>query len=213
MNIQLDKIKVLLPGTAKVLFRLNRLEIPTASHILLYGASGTGKTTLLHLIAGLFIADEGTVAIGDFRLNTMNPEERAVFRSHSIGFIFQKLNLIDYLTVRENIELGGVHRKLAAAAAENALRAVGLQDRSGELCARLSLGEQQRVAAARVLANDCKIILADEPTSSLDSKNADKVIDHLFEAAGTTRTLVVVSHDDRIHKRFEKRFRFEDMIQ
>jgi putative ABC transport system ATP-binding protein len=134
---------------------------------------------------------------------------RARIRKEHVGFVFQKLNLIDHLTCAENVRLG---RVLSSDVVSTVLDKVGLKSRQHELSVKLSLGEQQRVAIARVLASKPSVILADEPTSSLDSRNAEIVMDALFEAAGPNCTLVVVSHDERLRRRFAKSFRFEELV-
>ena len=212
MQIELSKVKVEIPQTKRELFKLDRLDLPKASQLLVHGASGKGKTTLLHLMAGLFLPSEGTVTLGKHQLNTLSDEQRALIRRQHIGFIFQKLNLIDYLTAEENVRLALPKSGTTAATITNALKQVGMADRARDLCGRLSLGEQQRVAVARVLAARPSVILADEPTSSLVAKNADAVMDALVEAAGNTSTLVIVSHDDRIRSRFLKHVKFEDLV-
>ncbi len=168
--------------------------------MLIKGPSGQGKTTLLHLMAGLFLPAEGHVEVGGTRLTSLSDDERGVFRRRHMGLIFQRLNLINHLTALENIELG-LQVKTDLRKAQQSLRSVGLQGRENERTSVLSLGEQQRVAIARVLTSEPQIILADEPTSSLDEKNASDVMDLLFEACDG-KTLIVVSHDHRIEKRF-----------
>lgn len=209
MKITLKDIKVNLPVSGKTLFHLPEFEVESGHKVLIEGESGKGKTTLLHLIAGLFYPAEGEVLLGEQRLNSLSDEERCHFRRANVGIIFQKLNLIEHLTALENVCLA--LGSLGTARAQAALKAVGLKDHMHERSSVLSLGEQQRVAVARVLASDAKIILADEPTSSLDEKNAANVMDLLFEAA-KHKTLVVVSHDHRIEKKFNTVVKFENMV-
>jgi putative ABC transport system ATP-binding protein len=191
-------------------FSIPDFKIENGTHLLIHGASGCGKTTLLHLIAGLLLPNEGHVEIDGKRLNHLTDSERCRFRHDKFGIIFQKLNLLDHLTALENVLLG-VHRD-DMEKARSALSLVNLSDRHGERCAHLSLGEQQRVAVARVLAQTPYIVLADEPTSSLDQKNCDFVMDALKKVS-KDKTLIVVSHDGRISKYFDQTLRFEDMIR
>jgi putative ABC transport system ATP-binding protein len=207
MDIRLSKIKVVLPKTEKTLFQFSQLDVPFGSKVLIQGASGKGKTTLLHLMAGLFLPDEGHVYWGETCLDNLSEEERAQFRENNAALIFQKLNLIDHLTALENVELA--LPKNSKEKAGRALEKVGLQEKKSVLSTFLSLGEQQRVAVSRAIAQNAKVILADEPTSSLDEKNAFQVMDALFEAS-QEKSLVVVSHDHRITKRFDRVMQFED---
>lgn len=205
-------IKVNLPGSGGTLFKLPEFSIESGAKVLIEGESGRGKTTFLHLIAGLFHPAEGTVEVGGHQLNTMNDEERCQFRRDHIGIIFQKLNLVEYLTPLENVLLSLGESARAREKAVTALKSVGLGERVNVRSSVLSLGEQQRVAVARVLAADAGIILADEPTSSLDEKNAANVMDLLFGAA-QGKTLLVVSHDHRIERKFNTLVQFSDLVR
>jgi ABC-type lipoprotein export system ATPase subunit len=212
-SILLDRIEVVLPNQRK-LFSLSRWEVPQGSHILVQGPSGAGKTTLLHLIAGLFLASSGEVKIGERNLKLLSDDARADLRREQIGVIFQKLNLLDHLTVSENIQL--VSRNLASSEAlssvAESIDRVKLSGRNDERCAHLSLGEQQRVAVARVLHQRPNILLADEPTSSLDDRNADFIIQAIKEAS-KNKTLIVVSHDQRLAKHFDHVVKFGELTK
>lgn len=199
-------MKVVLP-TGRELFRVPEFVVEPGERVLIEGSSGRGKTTFLHLLAGLFLPTEGVVEIGDQRTSQMSDNERCDLRRKSFGIVFQKLNLIEHLTALENVEIAQPVKSQSEALA--ALRAVKLEDRAGDLAATLSLGEQQRVAVARVLAVRPAIILADEPTSSLDDENAEFVMKSLFEAA-KGKSLVVVSHDHRVKKLFNRAQHFAD---
>jgi putative ABC transport system ATP-binding protein len=173
--------------------------------VLVEGESGKGKTTLLHLIAGLLRPESGSVKIGDFDFVGKSEHDLAEFRRRHLGLVFQKLNLIDHLTAAENVALAG------GADVDKALDRVGMLKRKDEWVNHMSQGEQQRVAVARVLAAKPALTLADEPTSSLDEKNATFVIKALQEAAAG-KTLIVVSHDHRIRPFFKQILRFEELI-
>lgn len=194
-QIHLQNVDVGLPS-GKKLFRVKNLQIPQGRHLLIQGRSGLGKTTFLHLIAGLFRPQQGSVQIAEKKLENLSDNERCDLRKKHIGVVFQKLNLLEHLTVAENIELVGKF-------SESLLESVQLQGRANELCSVLSLGEQQRVAVARVLAQKPEITLADEPTSSLDAENAHEVMKAL-KSVTQGRTLIVVSHDHRIEKYFDE---------
>ena len=213
MNIHLQKIHVQIgSGSAKKsLFHIDDLKIKHGDKMLIQGASGIGKTTFLHMLAGLFVPDQGDITVGDTCLTGLNEDARAQFRRHHMGIVFQKLNLIDHLTALENIELS-LRSPDDIKGAVEALDRVGLKGRDQDLTSLLSLGEQQRVAVARVLACDPKIVLADEPTSSLDGQNALEVIKLLMHACAD-KTLIVVSHDHRIASHFSTVIDFQELIQ
>ena len=174
--------------------------------MLLHGASGTGKSSLLHLIAGLMQPTSGDVRVGDRSLSTMSEPERSRLRRSSFGLIFQKLNLLSHLTSAENIALS----IFDPARVSWALEQVRMTAFANERVSNLSGGEQQRIAVARVLAQAPEILLADEPTSSLDDENAAFVADALKKAA-KGKTLLVVSHDDRLVSRFSDRRSLSDL--
>ena len=209
-DIELSNVRVEVPTRegARTLFAFPRLSIPQGEHLHIHGASGSGKTTLLHMISGLFVPAQGSIGVGSTRLDHLSDGGRAAFRRRHVGVIFQKLNLLEFLTVHENIRLGGADSPHLIQAA---IERVGLGERSGDLCSVLSLGEQQRVAVARILAFRPDIILADEPTSSLDEDNARVVIDALVECA-QGKTLVVVSHDERLRSRLRKTVDFRELV-
>ncbi len=171
---------------------------------MLRGASGAGKSTLLHLMAGLMLPTEGAVHVDDRNLNSMNDQERSRLRREHFGLIFQKLNLLTHLTVSENVELSlsGSSREERAKRVAQALARVKMAELAQVRASLLSGGEQQRVAVARVLAQGPMVILADEPTSSLDDENAAFVIKALKTAA-QGKTLFIASHDDRLKDSFQ----------
>lgn len=211
MNISLSNIIVKIGPEQRSLFKISNLEILSGAKILIKGASGKGKTTFLHLLAGLFVPAQGHIRVGDTEITALDDEHRTLFRRHNIGIVFQKLNLIEHLTALENIELSLRSQQDTKRAIE-ALKSVGLQSREHDKVSVLSLGEQQRVAIARVLAGDAKIVYADEPTSSLDEKNAFEVTELLIKAC-KDKTLVVVSHDHRIEKYFSTINDFEEITK
>lgn len=213
-DVWLNRVEVQLPNSTK-LFHIQNWKISHGSHVLVQGPSGCGKTTLLHLIAGLFQPSAGDVNIGKLNLKDLSEARRCDLRREKIGVVFQKLNLLERLTVRENLELLmspqskndlSAHSNLV----KDALKRVHMSDRLEDRCSYLSLGEQQRVAVARVLAQQPEIILADEPTSSLDLSNAEFVIEALKDAA-RGRTLIVVSHDERIASHFKQVLPFAEI--
>lgn len=192
------------------LFSIRSFQANSGESILIKGASGKGKTTFLHLLAGLFLPDEGEVFVDNVKLSDMDEASRCIFRRTNIGIVFQKLNLIEHLTPIENIELS-VRKGKSNQRAVECLEVVGLQGREHDKVSCMSLGEQQRVAIARALVGDFKIILADEPTSSLDEKNAIAVTKLLLQAS-QNKTLIVVSHDHRIEQFYSRVLDFEELI-
>ncbi len=211
MDIHLSKVKVQLPSQPGFLFQIKDLRIAQGSRLLIQGPSGRGKTTLLHLMAGLLLPTEGQISFGDYRLISMNDEERSLMRRNHMGIVFQTLNLIDHLTTFENVLLGLREEPDAASKAQEALDRVGLGSRLKDRSALLSLGERQRVAVARVLAAKPRLVLADEPTSSLDKINAEKVLEYFMDLP-TESTLVMVSHDERIRHHFSSALSFSEVI-
>lgn len=211
MDILLTDITVTVPPHRRLLFRIQKLLIPFGSRVLLHGASGIGKTTLLHLISGLFLPDEGKVKVGENELHLLTDSQRSKLRREQFGIVFQRLNLIDHLNALENVALPLNPHQDAFKRASRALEKMNLANLRHERVAAMSLGEQQRVAIARVLASSPSLILADEPTSSLDEKNATDVLDALWEATDK-RTLVMVSHDNRVRQRFDSVIEFQQLI-
>jgi len=173
------------------------------------GRSGSGKSTLLNLIAGIDEPTSGEVRLDGVSLRRMSASQRAVFRRHQVGFIFQFFHLIPTLTVVENVrlplELAGVSSPQAEAEAREGLRRVGLEGRVEAYPDRLSGGEQQRVAIARALANRPRLLLADEPTGNLDQATGDAVLDLLEERVREERaTLILVTHSRAVAARADK---------
>ena len=173
-------------------------------HGLIIGPSGCGKTTLLHLIAGLLAPSSGSLVVDQIELSALSETKRDRFRRARIGFIFQKLHLIDALSVEDNLFLA---QKLAAqipsrTAVLNLLARLGIAQLAKRYPAELSLGESQRAAIARALIINPRLILADEPTAALDDANALAFIDLLQEMAGD-RTLLLATHDSRVKQRIQ----------
>ncbi len=177
------------------------LQIPSGQFISVIGPSGSGKSTLLGLIAGLDAPTSGEIRLDGKDITRMGEDDLAELRGELIGFIFQSFHLIPSLTAYENIlvpmEIMGVSR--ARARAQALLDEVGLHERGHHYPSQLSGGEQQRVAIARAFANDPQILLADEPTGNLDSKNGSHIFDLLLKLnreRGTT--LLLVTHDQHL---------------
>jgi ABC-type lipoprotein export system ATPase subunit len=169
------------------------------------GASGSGKSTLLLIAGSLLRPDRGQVSIGDQDFTGLDPDRRSALRAATFGFVFQRFHLLPYLTVRENVLAATVARPLDRAAAESRigdlLGRFGLAHRADHLPAELSVGEMQRVALARALVNRPKVLLADEPTGSLDPENAEIVIRCFAEFAADGGTVLLATHDPALAAR------------
>jgi putative ABC transport system ATP-binding protein len=198
-------------GTLTILHEINFALRPRES-VAIVGASGSGKSTLLSIVAGLDVPSSGTVRLAGVDLFQLDEDARAAVRSTQVGFVFQSFQLLGNLTALENVmlplELLG--RTDARAAATEMLRRVGLAERLGHYPKVLSGGEQQRVALARAFVVRPAVLLADEPTGSLDFATGATVMELMFELnreAGTT--LVLVTHDREIAARCERQLRME----
>ncbi len=192
------------------------LRVAAGETVAIVGPSGSGKTTLLNLLGALDQPSSGSIAIGGTTLTGLDPAGAARFRSRSIGFIFQLHFLLPQCSVLENVlvpRLSGDWDEPAAttrARAESLLEQVGLQDRRDHRPWQLSGGEQLRVAIARALINQPKLILADEPTGSLDPATGDRIADLLLRTnAGAQVALVVVTHNPGLAARMQKTYRLE----
>ncbi|MEP6925671.1 MAG: ABC transporter ATP-binding protein, partial [Pyrinomonadaceae bacterium] len=177
------------------------LEIPDGQFVSIVGASGSGKSTLLGLIAGLDAPSSGQILIDGADITNMSEDKLATLRSEKIGFIFQSFHLIPSLTAYENVviplEIAGA--KNSKNRANELLESVELTNRAHHYPSQLSGGEQQRIAIARAFANNPKILLADEPTGNLDSKNGRHIFDLMTELHRTNgTTLVLVTHDEEL---------------
>src|SRR5580700_5562737 len=177
------------------------LEIKKGEYLAIAGPSGCGKSTLLAILGLLDSPTEGDYLLNGQPVSTLKLGDRCRIRNREIGFIFQAFNLIGDLTVYENVELPLTYRSMAFAErkekVENALERVGMAHRAKHYPAQLSGGQQQRVAVARALVGDPLILLADEPTGNLDSKNGDAVMDLLRDLHANGATICIVTHDPR----------------
>ena len=179
------------------------LRVGSDEIIALVGPSGSGKTTLCSIAGGILSATAGSIVIGGKDISDYSPKQLTDFRRESVGFVFQSVNLVPFLTARENLlvvdELGPRTGSKAKERADQLLEELGLADRAGNLPSQLSGGQRQRVAIGRSLMNEPELVLFDEPTSALDSTLGDQVV-HLIrdemKARGTAA--IIVTHDDRI---------------
>lgn len=189
------------------------MTIPDGEFVAITGASGSGKSTLLGLIAGLDAPSSGGIFIDGDEVTTMSEDELATLRSGKIGFVFQSFHLIPSLTAFENvlIPMEIVGMKEAKSRAEQLLVDVDLTNRGHHYPTELSGGEQQRIAIARAFANNPKILLADEPTGNLDSKNGQHIFDLMTELHRLNNvTLVLVTHDQTLADKAQRQIRLKD---
>lgn len=170
-------------------------------HVLLLGPSGCGKTTLINLMTGLLKPSSGEIFFENKNFSFLSDQEIDDLRSENFGLIFQKLHLIKHLNVEQNITLA--KNKSHSLNINELINDLGLSGKNKQMAKDLSVGESQRVAIARGIANHPKVIFADEPTSALDQLNTKKVIELIFsQAKKTNATLIVSTHDNRIKKYF-----------
>jgi putative ABC transport system ATP-binding protein len=197
MMLVAESLKFAHPGQATLSFPTVKVEAGGA--LLILGKSGSGKTTLLNLLAGLLTPSFGEVILDGVRLSSLSGQNLDLFRGKNIGIVFQKPHLIAALSVRQNLELAHFFSKKKGQNIDQLLTELGIQHKAKSAVLTLSEGEAQRVSIARALANSPKVILADEPTSSLDDENTEKVIRLLKDQASKIgAALVIVTHDQRV---------------
>ena len=191
---------------------IESFSIADGEQVALIGTSGSGKTTLLHMIAGILAPDSGKILFGRDEKHTidiaqLSEADRDVFRGKNIGYIFQTHHLLPGFTALENVLLGMsfTGRSADKPWATHLLKEVGLAERMDYRPSKLSVGQQQRVAVARALANRPQLVLADEPTGALDEKNAQQVLDLIRQLCGeVSASLLLVSHDLNIARQLPR---------
>lgn len=189
------------------------LSINKGEFVAIIGASGSGKSTLLHLLGGLDRPSTGKVIIDEKSIYDYNDNELSIFRRRKVGFIFQFFNLIPVLDVEENIELPVMldNEKVDKNYLDEIINILNLNERRNHLPSELSGGQQQRVSIGRALANKPRIVLADEPTGNLDSKNTRDVIELLkITAKKFNQTLILITHDTNIATMADRVITIED---
>lgn len=191
------------------------ISVNKGEFVAVVGPSGSGKSTLLHLIGGVDKPTSGKVFVDDIDIYSLNEKQLAIFRRRKVGFVFQFYNLVPVLTAEENILLPILldNKKPDKAYINELLDLLGLQDRKNHLPSELSGGQQQRVSIGRALAYKPSIILADEPTGNLDSKNSKEIIDLLkISVKRYNQTLMVITHDVDIAAQADRVITIEDGI-
>lgn len=218
--LKLSQVSFSYPDKSSIFSDLS-LEVARGEHVFIAGPSGSGKTTLLNIVGGVLLPNAGGVEILGHDLLTMKSSARDSFRANSLGIIFQLFNLIPYLSVVENVLLPlhfslSRREKIKGTPRDEAIRllvSLGLDDEELFIgsCSKLSVGQQQRVAAARALLGDPEIIIADEPTSALDYDNREEFLDLLFEQCrAMNTTLLFVSHDRSLSDRFSRQISLKE---
>ena len=193
-------------GEFQTVVDVPRFVLETGEQVALMGESGSGKTTFLNLIAGITPADSGTIKIGGAEMTALSEPGRDALRAKNLGYVFQTFNLLQGYTALENVLLGMMFGTGAdVKRAVRLLEQVGLSDRADYLPRQLSVGQQQRVAVARALANKPKLVLADEPTGNLDKLRATEALNLIREICRESgAALLLVSHDVEVLSQFER---------
>ena len=208
--IDIQKLKFNYDLTQNIL-NIDELKIAEGEKVFLYGPSGLGKSTLLNIIAGVLKASSGDVNILGQNFNQISQGKRDKIRGENIGYIFQNFNLIPYLNIKDNITLpcrinpNRSHSIDYVFQADEIIESLGLTEHVLKNVTDLSIGQQQRVAAARALIGNPKLVIADEPTSSLDEKNTEEFMKLLIKECDKRKfTLLFVSHDSRLQQYFSR---------
>jgi putative ABC transport system ATP-binding protein len=212
--LSLNQLKFSYPNTERGRLDIERFQVNTGEKIFLFGPSGSGKTTFLEILAGVLTPESGSLKMDGTELTKLSNSERDAFRADKIGYIFQNFNLIPYLSVIENIalplNLSHERRKLVPKNQElqkiqAMAQRLGIQDLLDHKTNELSVGQQQRVAAARSLIGRPKLILADEPTSALDLDHREKFLSLIFDICKEQAiSLIFVSHDRSLQNLFDR---------
>ena len=200
-------------GAALPILDIAEFHVAPGEQMVLVGQSGCGKTTLLHVIAGISRPDSGRVRINDWDITLMSEAECDRFRAEHLGYVFQTFNLLRGFSALENVLLAMrfTGRRVDRARAKHLLDRVGLSHRMTHKPSMLSVGEQQRVSVARALANRPKLLLADEPTANVDSAHQQQVLDLLRETCREENVaLVMVTHSPEVARQFERVDRLEE---
>lgn len=194
-------------GTRLPVIDIESYDVETGEQLAMVGRSGCGKTTLLHVVAGISRPDSGRVMIDGWDITRLTEAESDQFRAEKVGYVFQTFNLLAGFSALENVLLGMTFagKRSSRSRARQLLDRVGLDHRTTHKPSMLSVGEQQRVAVARALANRPKLLLADEPTANIDSANQQQVIDLLRETCGEEDVaLLIVTHSPEVADQFDR---------
>jgi len=210
VDVRADRVGVQHVTAAGVIRALDdvTLEVPGGTSLAVVGPSGCGKSTLLGLLGGLALPTTGTVQVGTDVISSLSDQDRATFRRRNVGFVWQDDNLLPFLTIEENLALQSAlatHDRADGSDVPQLLARLGLDHDADRLPDQLSGGQRQRGAIARAIAHAPSLLLADEPTGSLDSRNAAAAIDLLLEAGERLgATVIVVTHDPAVAGRMDQ---------
>jgi putative ABC transport system ATP-binding protein len=203
-------------GSPLPILDIREFRVAAGEQVVLMGRSGCGKTTLLHCIAGIGRPDSGVVEIDGLDITRLSEAGRDRFRADKIGYVFQTFNLLPGFSAQENVLLGMsfAGKRVESARAKDLLSRVGLEHRLAHRPTALSVGEQQRVAVARALANRPKLLLADEPTANVDTAHQQQIIDLVRNTCRDENVaLVMVTHTPEVAEQFERVERLENFNQ
>jgi len=217
--LQLENIRKVYQSGEGEIVAVDRasLEVGDAEIIALVGPSGSGKTTLLSISGGLLSPSEGRVVVAGDDISGYDPKRLTKFRRENVGFVFQSVNLVPFLTARENLllvaDFGRRDKKKSAARADQLLGELGLDKRKSNLPAQLSGGERQRVAVGRAFMNEPDLVLIDEPTSALDTKLGEQVMELIVsEVRARNTAAVIVTHDVRMTHHVDRTLTITDGV-
>jgi putative ABC transport system ATP-binding protein len=218
-GIQISNLKFSYASAGGFRMFIPRLDIAAGECVAIVGPSGSGKTTLLNLMAGTFVPKSGKINVAGQRLDSMTEASRRRFRIDQVGQVFQAFELLEYLSVSENILLprlidpDGRKNSDAPQRIQSLLASVGLQDKADKRPAELSHGERQRVAVCRAMFNSPTLLLADEPTGNLDQANKQNVVELLIRQAKEHNSmLLMVTHDHSMLEAFERVIDFSQLV-
>ena len=202
------------PGQKIPVLKKVSLNVAEGEFVAIMGPSGTGKSTLLNLLGCLDVADTGSFILDQNTISSMDDGELAEIRNRKLGFVFQSTSFVDYLDLPDNVAMPGFYsgtpRAESRQRAIELLKQVGLGHRLSHLPGQLSGGESQRVAIARALFNHPRLLLADEPTGNLDSRNSAEIVSMLRELNAEGLTIVLITHDETVAKSADKILFMED---
>ncbi|MEZ6096590.1 MAG: ABC transporter ATP-binding protein [Pirellulaceae bacterium] len=215
--LQIEKLKKSFqqPDGGQVpILDVENFRIDSGEQVVLIGPSGCGKTTLLHIIAGIVRTDSGSVKLDGVEITKFSEAARDRIRAHKLGYVFQTFNLLPAFTALENVMLGMTFAsgKHSVSRAKELLASVGLSHRLGNRPNTMSVGEQQRVAVARAMANQPKLLLADEPTANVDPGNQQQIVDLIRERCRDEGiAMLMVTHSMDVAKQFDRVERLEEI--
>ena len=191
--------------------KFKNINFETGKSYVILGPSGSGKSTLLNIISGIISPDKGEVIIDGTNITRMSQKEKDKYRLENIGYIFQDFKLIDEMTVEDNIKILQIE-KIDCSKIDSVLEKVGIQNKKKQKVSKLSGGEKQRVAVARALIKNPKIILADEPTQNLNFEIGEEIT-KLIVSKKQDRTVIMVTHDERLTKHFDVTIGLADFLE